>query len=824
VPERFGNYIVHERLGAGGMATVHRATMSGIAGFERPIALKRLLPHLAHDESFVRAFVREARIAAHLRHVNVAQTYDLGLVDETYYIAMELIEGRDLRQVLRQAATAAGPMPPAIVINLLSQVCEALDYAHGLADDTGQPLGIIHRDVSPANIIVTHEGTAKLIDFGIARATASGLMTMSGQLKGKFAYIAPETITGVFDARADLFSLGVVAHELLTATPLFAAQDEIATLYRVREGDIAKPSAVVPGIPDEVDSIVMTALERDPAMRWQSAAAMRGALGVVASRPQLRANAQDVGRWIECAFGVRPSARRAAAAPPVSPRGGADSPAIGPNRGDTGRRRAAHDTDVGPERTPEPEQHTEDSVVVQRVVELEGATDEQVAVVHAPRAIGAPVPAIAPVPREDDTDNESDGDTIGAAALGAAPASSSTLEMLVRPAPVTAPPRRTPRGAEAQTQPRVSTDGRRATGSTPPRTAPARPSTEDRATLPVTGNGSDGSRAKVPSRPPASKEAATMPMRPVGAADLASAPGPVPPEHDFEARSTGRLRALEDPRPSDSVPTGKHRPYDAGPERTLVDVAEANIVAEQAAPVPAAEQKTLLLDGAPPGQTRRGRDSTGPRTAAAPATRGNPIATSHGFHTNPGTTPPPLNPLAPEQRPLAAVGSQPPMARPPDPDPDRDAPTLMLVSPSRPMPVATPGGPQAPIALGADYATASATYAATIMTPVPGTQPPFPGTPPRASGESAAARTTGPEDRVDDAGESFDDSPVMPGVPVPPAEGEAEAESEGASTLDDPRPKRPRAPADPRGRLMIGIAVGACAVVAAGVVAAIYLL
>jgi serine/threonine-protein kinase len=559
-------------------------------------------------------------------------------------------------------------------------------------------------------------------------------MTMSGQLKGKFAYIAPETITGVFDARADLFSLGVVGHELLTAKPLFAAQDEIATLYRVREADIPTPSSIVPGIPAEVDTIVMTALERDPGMRWQSAAAMRGALGVVASRPALRANAQDVGRWVEWAFGIRPSARRDAAAPPR----------------DTGRRRAAHDTDVGPEREPgaAAEPHTEDSVVVERVVDLEASTDEQeVAVVHAPRDAAAPVPAMAPVPREDDTDNDSDGND--AAALGAAPASSSTLEMLVRPPTVTGPARR-----DAQTRPR--------------------------------GSG--------PSKPPVNVDVAP-PIAPR-------------PEQDFEARSTGRLRALEDSPPSDSVPTGKHRPFDAGPESTLVDVPEADIVAEQPAPAAAYLPKTLLLEGAPAAQTRRGRESTGPKTAAGP--RSGPMPTTLGFHTNPGTTPPP-NPLAPDQRPHAALGSQPPPARAPDPDPDRDAPTLLLAGPR----AAQPSG------LGADYVAATASYAATIMTPVPGTQPPFPGPPPRASGEGAVARTTGPEDRVDDPGasSSFTDSPVAAGVPVPHPD-----DSETAATLDGPKPPRPRAPADPRGRLMIGIAVGACALVAAGVVAAIYLL
>jgi serine/threonine protein kinase len=312
VPERFGDYVVYERLGAGGMATVHRAVLTGMAGFKRPVALKRLLPSLAHDENFVRAFIREARLAANLRHVNIAQTYDLGIVDDTYFIAMELCEGKDLREVLKQSAVFGEPMPPAILVAVLMQVCEALDYAHNLRDETGTPFGIVHRDVSPSNIIVGLDGAAKLIDFGIAKATSSSLMTMSGQLKGKFAYIAPETLGGVFDARADLFSLGICAYELLTAAPLFTGNDDLDTLRRIREMPVPPPSYLRKGIPAEVDDVVMTALVRNPDERWQSASAMRGALGVLSSRKNLRATNGDVVYWLEWLFGLgaRPSQKQ----------------------------------------------------------------------------------------------------------------------------------------------------------------------------------------------------------------------------------------------------------------------------------------------------------------------------------------------------------------------------------------------------------------------------------------------------------------------------------------------------------------------------------
>src|SRR5258708_37378371 len=181
------------------MATVHRAETPGIAGFGKPVALKRMLPHAAANEDLVRSFVREARLASHLRHANVAQTYDLGKVGDIYFIAMELIVGRDLRQILRKSSQTDTQIPVPVTLNILNQICDALDYAHNLCDDTGQPLGIIHRDVSPSNIILDETGVAKLIDFGIAKASAAGMQTMSGTIKGKFGYMAPEDRLAAID-------------------------------------------------------------------------------------------------------------------------------------------------------------------------------------------------------------------------------------------------------------------------------------------------------------------------------------------------------------------------------------------------------------------------------------------------------------------------------------------------------------------------------------------------------------------------------------------------------------------------------------------------
>ncbi len=300
--EIFGSYQLFECLGRGGMATVHRAKKTGIEGFERPVALKRLLPWLTADPDYVKSFVREARLAAQLRHVNIAQTYDLGKVDDVFYIAMELVPGRDAREVLRQCHNVVGPMPVPATINLLFQLCDALEYAHTFRDDQGRPLGLVHRDISPANVIIANDGTAKLVDFGVAKGSTATLATSSGLLKGKFAYMAPEMLQGQVDARGDLFAVGVMAWELLTARPLFAGGDDMEILQRVTGWDPPPPSTHNPTCPRELDAWVAMALTKQPQRRFQSATQMRAGLELVARRPALRATSADLAGWIQWAF------------------------------------------------------------------------------------------------------------------------------------------------------------------------------------------------------------------------------------------------------------------------------------------------------------------------------------------------------------------------------------------------------------------------------------------------------------------------------------------------------------------------------------------
>ena len=311
----FGPYTILDRLGVGGMATVHRARERGIEGFERTVALKRLLPHLAEDEQFVRAFVREAKLSSMLHHANIVQLHELGRVGHTYFISMEYVDGRDLRQLLRRARDVAGPPPIGVALSILCEVCDALGYAHSRVDDQGKPLGIIHRDVSPSNILISRSGHVKIIDFGIAKATALHARTQTGRVKGKMAYMAPEAIKGqVIDARADLFSVGIIVHELLTAQPLFASKTDYDTLLRVQNADVLPPSFHNPLCPPGLDDIVLKALSKQADDRFASAGEMGAALHQLRVQQQLDSSPTEVAKWMRWAFELQDS--------------GSDSPAL----------------------------------------------------------------------------------------------------------------------------------------------------------------------------------------------------------------------------------------------------------------------------------------------------------------------------------------------------------------------------------------------------------------------------------------------------------------------------------------------------------------
>ncbi|HET6146678.1 MAG TPA: serine/threonine-protein kinase [Polyangia bacterium] len=281
-------YRLTEKIGSGGMAEVFRAVGEGPEGFERPFVIKRIHPRLSESPEFVRMFVDEAKISARLVHPNIVQVFDFAPQDGGYYIVMEPVEGFDMGWLLRGRLESRHEVPPpAFVAEVGRQACRGLDFAHTLAGPDGKPLGIVHRDVTPPNIMVTWTGTVKVVDFGIARAVEAlrRSVTDAGMVKGKMSYIAPELLDGkTATARSDVFSLGVVLHELLSGRQLFAGLHDLDTLRLVREMEIPPPSARNPGVKRTLDAVVMRALERDPDKRFTSAGEMGDALETIVMR------------------------------------------------------------------------------------------------------------------------------------------------------------------------------------------------------------------------------------------------------------------------------------------------------------------------------------------------------------------------------------------------------------------------------------------------------------------------------------------------------------------------------------------------------------
>jgi serine/threonine protein kinase len=279
-PIQFGKYTLFERIGRGGMAEVYKGRIQGPAGFERVFVVKRILPHLSDDTSFIKMFVEEAKLSARLNHPNIVHIFELGAVEGEYFISMEYIRGHDLSATMRAIWKALGPPRPELVAYIGREVCRGLAYAHNLTDENGRPLGMIHRDVSPSNVMLSYEGAVKMLDFGIAKALGDGAdSSKSGTLKGKYAYMAPEQTEGDnIDNRSDIFATGIVLHEVLTGRRLFKGQNDVQTIERVRACHVPPPSAQNPAIPRELDNIVLKALQRDPARRWSNAADMADAL------------------------------------------------------------------------------------------------------------------------------------------------------------------------------------------------------------------------------------------------------------------------------------------------------------------------------------------------------------------------------------------------------------------------------------------------------------------------------------------------------------------------------------------------------------------
>ncbi|MBZ4417666.1 protein kinase [Myxococcus sp. RHSTA-1-4] len=269
-PTLFGKYLLLERINVGGMAEVFIAKAFGVEGFERILAIKKILPTMAEDEEFITMFIDEARISVQLNHANIVHIHELGKHDDTYFIAMEYVAGRDVRTILERYRRRKEIMPTAQAVFVASKMCDGLDYAHRKKDARGQDLHIIHRDISPQNILISYEGEVKVIDFGIAKAANRSQKTQAGILKGKFGYMSPEQVRGMpIDRRSDIFAVGVLLYEMLTGEKLFVGESDFSTLEKVRNADVPLPREFNPNIPPGLEKVVLKALAREPEERYQ---------------------------------------------------------------------------------------------------------------------------------------------------------------------------------------------------------------------------------------------------------------------------------------------------------------------------------------------------------------------------------------------------------------------------------------------------------------------------------------------------------------------------------------------------------------------------
>ncbi|MEE2785761.1 MAG: serine/threonine-protein kinase [Myxococcota bacterium] len=274
--EQFGRYVLLERVAVGGMAEIFRAKAPGLGGFEKILAIKRLHPRYSQDEDFIDMLIDEARITVELSHTNIGQIFDLGQVEDHYFIAMEFIDGRDVYRLMRKLREQRDRMPIEAAAYIAAESCAGLDFAHRKKDNQGQPLHIVHRDVSPQNILVSFEGEVKIVDFGIAKATHRAYQTGAGIIKGKVYCMSPEQARGeVLDHRTDIFSLGIVLYEMVTGELVYRDDDDVTLLSQVRKADIRPPSTLRPEIPSRLEQIIMRSLARERGDRYPSAQHMQ---------------------------------------------------------------------------------------------------------------------------------------------------------------------------------------------------------------------------------------------------------------------------------------------------------------------------------------------------------------------------------------------------------------------------------------------------------------------------------------------------------------------------------------------------------------------
>jgi serine/threonine-protein kinase len=265
-------YRVLKRLASGGMAEVFVAESAGIEGFKKQVAIKRVLPALSRKEQFIAMFLDEARLSAHLSHSNVVSVFDIGVGDGTYFIVMEYVEGADLKNVMDHRKKIEQPVPVEEAVFVATKICQGLAYAHELTTADGRPLNIVHRDITPANVLITKYGEIKIVDFGLAKASSQLAESDQGVIKGKFGYLAPETVLELgVDHRVDVFAVGIILWEMLAGQRLFLGKTDYATVQAVARAEIPPLSEINPAVPQELDWILAQGLARDRDARYPTA-------------------------------------------------------------------------------------------------------------------------------------------------------------------------------------------------------------------------------------------------------------------------------------------------------------------------------------------------------------------------------------------------------------------------------------------------------------------------------------------------------------------------------------------------------------------------
>jgi serine/threonine protein kinase len=310
---KLGKYEILRKLAVGGMAEIFLARASGLPGFEKMVVVKRILPQLAVMRDFVEMFLDEARIAATLQHANVVQVYDVGVVDQSYFMAMEYLHGEDVRCIMSTLLGQGKKLPIEHAINIMIGACAGLHYAHEKIGFDGRKLEIVHRDMSPQNVIVTYDGGVKVLDFGIAKASNRVAETRAQTLKGKIPYMSPEQCRGErLDRRSDIFALGIMLYEISVGRRLYKGRSDFEVLKQIVEGRIAPPRELDPAYPPALEAIVMKALEKSPAARFQTARELQVALETLSRQEHLYLSQLSLAQFMEQVFGQRIEAWREA--------------------------------------------------------------------------------------------------------------------------------------------------------------------------------------------------------------------------------------------------------------------------------------------------------------------------------------------------------------------------------------------------------------------------------------------------------------------------------------------------------------------------------